>query len=331
MIMDYINNRSSFYNLKLQWSDPDYYYETIKTHFLENSAISFSQNLHDFFPYADNPNSYWTGFYTSRPALKGYIQTRQNLLHALDQFSFYTLPFFSSSSSVSSGNGESLIFQGPLFPLRNASAVVLHHDAITGTCRDHVAENYIYLLWAGTETANAFLTGSINQILNTTSQNSHLKQFKRESKESKELKSKGASLGESKKLPKFDQETDDNLLDFQSCPFLNISSCLVLESIQNENAVVLLSNPVAWPRNEIIRLPVPYSSFEVFDWNGRLLESQIVQRDSTLELVFSVKDIPPLGTFLFFFYQLFFILSVVFLFYQLFFSFALLTPFSGKH
>ncbi|XP_062086370.1 alpha-mannosidase At3g26720-like [Humulus lupulus] len=28
----------------------------------------------DFFPYADHPNAYWTGYFTSRPGLKGYVR-----------------------------------------------------------------------------------------------------------------------------------------------------------------------------------------------------------------------------------------------------------------
>ena len=30
----------------------------------------YTTKTDDFFPYADFKNSYWTGFYTSRPALK---------------------------------------------------------------------------------------------------------------------------------------------------------------------------------------------------------------------------------------------------------------------
>jgi len=28
-----------------------------------------------FVRYADHPNAYWTGYFTSRPALKGYVRT----------------------------------------------------------------------------------------------------------------------------------------------------------------------------------------------------------------------------------------------------------------
>ena len=34
----------------------------------------------DFFPYADCPHCYWTGYFTSRPALKRYVRYNNNLL-----------------------------------------------------------------------------------------------------------------------------------------------------------------------------------------------------------------------------------------------------------
>jgi hypothetical protein len=33
----------------------------------------YPKNTHDFFPYRDKPFQWWTGFYTSRPALKGMV------------------------------------------------------------------------------------------------------------------------------------------------------------------------------------------------------------------------------------------------------------------
>lgn len=31
--------------------------------------------MHAFIRYADRENAYWTGYFTSRPALKGYVRT----------------------------------------------------------------------------------------------------------------------------------------------------------------------------------------------------------------------------------------------------------------
>jgi len=37
---------------------------------LINLIKSIRLNLMTFFPYANDPNSFWTGYFTSRPALK---------------------------------------------------------------------------------------------------------------------------------------------------------------------------------------------------------------------------------------------------------------------
>ena len=36
----------------------------------------------DFFPYADGPHQFWTGYFTSRPALKRYIRDTSALFQA---------------------------------------------------------------------------------------------------------------------------------------------------------------------------------------------------------------------------------------------------------
>lgn len=43
----------------------------------------------DFFPYADCPHCYWTGYFTSRPALKRYVRYNNNLLQVMC-ISFYS-------------------------------------------------------------------------------------------------------------------------------------------------------------------------------------------------------------------------------------------------
>ncbi|GKA20553.1 putative alpha-mannosidase [Tanacetum coccineum] len=39
------------------------------------SNVSWPLKINDYFPYADGGDSYWTGYFTSRSALKGYIRS----------------------------------------------------------------------------------------------------------------------------------------------------------------------------------------------------------------------------------------------------------------
>lgn len=43
----------------------------------------------DFFPYADTPHSYWTGYFSSRAASKGYIRAATAYLQAARQLEAY--------------------------------------------------------------------------------------------------------------------------------------------------------------------------------------------------------------------------------------------------
>ena len=56
------------------------FYSTPSNYVDEVKYIGIDLKTDDFFPYADCPDCYWTGYFTSRPALKGYIRRSNNLL-----------------------------------------------------------------------------------------------------------------------------------------------------------------------------------------------------------------------------------------------------------
>jgi hypothetical protein len=41
---------------------------------LNTPGVSYSLKTDDFFPYSDWINAYWTGYFTSRPALKRFVR-----------------------------------------------------------------------------------------------------------------------------------------------------------------------------------------------------------------------------------------------------------------
>ena len=47
---------------------------------LNQANQTYSQKTDDFFPYASQPHTFWTGYFTSRPALKGYVRMCNNFL-----------------------------------------------------------------------------------------------------------------------------------------------------------------------------------------------------------------------------------------------------------
>lgn len=64
----HINERqNSGLNVNIFYSTPSCYLKAV-----HDSNISFEMKHDDFFPYASDPHSFWTGYFTSRPTLKRF-------------------------------------------------------------------------------------------------------------------------------------------------------------------------------------------------------------------------------------------------------------------
>ncbi|XP_056018882.1 lysosomal alpha-mannosidase-like isoform X2 [Ostrea edulis] len=92
----------------------------------------------DFFPYAHLPHSYWTGFYTSRPNLKRYVRQTNNFLQVCKQLDALAMLEDSDNSSLN------------IQVLKEAMGVAQHHDAVSGTEKQAVANDYAKRLARGT-------------------------------------------------------------------------------------------------------------------------------------------------------------------------------------
>lgn len=47
---------------------------------LNQANKTWTTKQDDFFPYAHRPHSFWTGYFTSRPTLKGYVRQTNNFI-----------------------------------------------------------------------------------------------------------------------------------------------------------------------------------------------------------------------------------------------------------
>lgn len=147
--------------------------------------------------------------------------------------------------------------------------IMQHHDAITGTEKQHVANDYHRILAEAiqscsrnTQTALNLLSSGYNSI-------------------------------------------EINDFDFKSCHNLNISHCDVSE--HSGNFIVTLYNPLAHSDLHYVRIPVNDSLYSVRDRKAVPVQFQVVpipdsirqlsyrNSSATLELVFLAKEVPPLG------------------------------------
>lgn len=84
-IMDYFNKYPKYSrNVKFVYSSPSKYFKEVKSY---KGSFPEIKN-YDFFPYADKAFAYWTGFYTSRPYLKGLVRDAGRYINAASRLLF---------------------------------------------------------------------------------------------------------------------------------------------------------------------------------------------------------------------------------------------------
>lgn len=170
-------------------------------------------------------------------------------------------------------------FEPHLNMLRRAMGIMQHHDAVTGTEKQHVASDYERILHQAIAACGANTKSALNQF--TTG-----------------------------KAPKPQTEHSNQTPDqwdfkFASCLNLNISLCNVSES--SNQFMVTVYNPLAHATYQYVRFPVGGNKYEVRDYRNILVPSQLVpvatpvksldfrQSKADNELVFQATEVPALG------------------------------------
>jgi lysosomal alpha-mannosidase len=112
-----------------------------------------SKIFDDGLPYRDGPHSVWSGYFTSRISQKGYIRKTSNYFQIAKQVQTFVGDLEAPTSRTN-----------PLFPLADAMGIAQHHDAVSGTEMQHVANDYAKRLAIGRSTSGAYLASSFNTL-----------------------------------------------------------------------------------------------------------------------------------------------------------------------
>jgi lysosomal alpha-mannosidase len=123
---------------------------------LNNVNRTWTSKTDDFFPYAIFARAYLTGFYTSRPALKRYERYSNNVLQMTRQLNAFSNVNMRNSTFPLSKTSLMLFFTCLLVNISvigEAMGLIQHHDAISGTERQHVADDYVQRLSEGIDAA----------------------------------------------------------------------------------------------------------------------------------------------------------------------------------
>uniref|UniRef100_A0A0K8SVP2 Alpha-mannosidase n=1 Tax=Lygus hesperus TaxID=30085 RepID=A0A0K8SVP2_LYGHE len=135
-IIKHVNER--YPDLNVIYSTPACYLKAIND---LNTTWPAKEN-EDFFPYCSYERKFWTGYYTSRANLKYYIARANNILQVIKKVGAYSNTWNSFDE----------------FEVERAVALAQHHDAIAGTQRQHVANDYALYLHEAVHRSKDMLT-----------------------------------------------------------------------------------------------------------------------------------------------------------------------------
>ncbi|KAL4366626.1 hypothetical protein GQ457_05G012270 [Hibiscus cannabinus] len=192
----------------------------------------------DYFPYADGANAYWTGYFTSRPGFKRYVRTLSGYYLAARQLEFLVGKKSSGPSTSSLGD---------------ALGIAQHHDAVSGTAKQHTTDDYSKRLAIGVTEAETVVSSALSCL--------------------------------TKK--KFADKCDESGNTFSQCQLVNISYCPPTEKDipQGKSLVVVAYNPLGWTRTEIVRIPVNDANLVVQDSSGNNIDAQYTALDNVTKHV----------------------------------------------
>ena len=183
----------------------------------------------------------WSGYFTSRPALKRQVRMATNFLGAARQMEVASgvtkeevdLPTTRPSPPVGASWTDSM---------EGAIAVATHHDGMSGTERQQVANDYDQRISEGHFEAEAGVSLALQRLAGVTAPVSHCN-----------CQSSGACL--------------------------NISVCAATTGVDAFKAIAW--NPAGQPSNSTLRIPVTGAAFVVTDLaSGAVLPSQVTALDA---------------------------------------------------
>ncbi|XP_053692769.1 lysosomal alpha-mannosidase-like [Sabethes cyaneus] len=248
-LIKYTNARQQDTRVNVFYSTPTCYLKA-----LHDAQLNWPAKTDDFFPYASDPHAYWTGYFTSRPTSKRYERIGNHFLQVCKQL-----------TALGLSRSDDVTFQDNLTYLREAIGVMQHHDAITGTEKQHVADDYARMIYTALEACGRNTEAALTNLAS---------------------------------------RCDAVQLHYQSCHQLNISVCEMSETRQTFvvtlynplahvsrqyvrlpiNSRYTVNDPEGRkPRSQVVPIPSPVSELK--------FRKSLAQD----ELVFLAEEIPPMG------------------------------------
>lgn len=136
-LMQYMNAKPEW-KIKVKFGTLSDYFKELEKNDRETS-VDFRTLSGDFFPYSDHDKAYWTGYFSTRPFDKRFSREVESRLRAAEILHSIALAF-SKFWNIK----YKFLWRAPklLKEARDNLGIFLHHDAITGTSKAYVVEDY---------------------------------------------------------------------------------------------------------------------------------------------------------------------------------------------
>ncbi|KAJ9456762.1 putative alpha-mannosidase [Diplonema papillatum] len=142
------------------YSTPTFYVEQ-----KQKAGLTWEVRQDDIFPLGDADHHYWSGYFTSRPALKRQVHVASNFLNAARQMEVVSGV---SKSEIQNPTTRPSPVVGKSWTdsLEGTIGVATHHDGMSGTERQDVADDYALRISESHGEVEEGVALSLNRLLN---------------------------------------------------------------------------------------------------------------------------------------------------------------------
>ena len=159
-------NSKSEWNVHARFGTVKDYFEEVKTamaklgeHEKSPTPRKILSLTGDFFPYTDRNDEFWTGYFSTRPFMKGLCRDLEVYLRSAEILHSLAVGLDTSGLYQSSTSMDQLVTS------RRNVALFQHHDGITGTSRFWVAEDYERRLEQGLQASKDVMRSVVGFML----------------------------------------------------------------------------------------------------------------------------------------------------------------------
>uniref|UniRef100_A0A915DAF6 mannosyl-oligosaccharide 1,3-1,6-alpha-mannosidase n=1 Tax=Ditylenchus dipsaci TaxID=166011 RepID=A0A915DAF6_9BILA len=150
-LIKYINENEQEYHIHARFGTLKDYFAIVEKRIKDNHT-ALPTLSGDFLPYADKLDEYWSGYFTSRPFHKHLDRSVQNYLRSAD------ILFSMANQKCSARVRERLT--------RRWLSLFQHHDAIAGTSRKKVMDDYANKMVTAIKSSQQVIEKSASYLLN---------------------------------------------------------------------------------------------------------------------------------------------------------------------